>query len=323
MILGPPILYANIGWMIDYGGAFPDDRTIGAFGWLKDHDHGAESFNFAASSGKLFGYISGFKGVGVGNLGASRDAEFVEGVTVIWMATDPNSKRKLIVGWYRDATVFRVPQSNATTNARGIPGYVVSADARQATLLRPEFRTFELLSSRVIRGGYGQSPVWYDRRGRYRKDVLAHLDGEELKARRLGKRSPRNNDPEARKIVEQIAVDHAWIYFEAAGYTMKSVERDATGWDLEARAAGKPMLKIEVKGLTGAMGAVELTPNEFDKFDSEKHAPDYILYIVTNCRVGPLPIILRYYPDGKWRTEDGRVAAIERRMAARISLQAP
>ena len=323
MTSNPPILYANIGWMIDYGGALPKDRTIGAFGWLKDHDHGAEAFNFAPSRGDVFGYISGFKGVDINNLGAPSNAESISGVTVIWMATAPNTKRKLIVGWYRDATVFRSPQSNATTNARGIPGFVIRAESKKATLLSPEFRSFELFSGHAIKGGYGQSAVWYDRQGRYRDEVLAHVASEERKVKRAAERPARNGDAAARRIVEQIAIDHAWAYYEAAGYKLKTVERDAVGWDLEARLGGKRMVKIEVKGLTGGMGTVELTPNEFDKFGSAVHFPDYVLYIVTNCRTEPLPIILRRSADGAWRTEDGREAVIEPRNAARISIRKP
>lgn len=41
MTSGPPILYANLGWMIDYGGMLPQDPTIGAFGCGKTTATGA------------------------------------------------------------------------------------------------------------------------------------------------------------------------------------------------------------------------------------------------------------------------------------------
>src|SRR4051812_19396746 len=42
----PPIIYFNIGWMKRYAGATPDDQTLGGMGYLAEHKHGAESFNF-------------------------------------------------------------------------------------------------------------------------------------------------------------------------------------------------------------------------------------------------------------------------------------
>ncbi len=277
-------------------------------------------------NGRVYGYVPGHRGIDISNLGAGRGVESIRGVTVVWMASEPTSRRKLIVGWYRDATVFKEPQpSPAGAKGRRVPGFGVSAAANKSTLVEPRFRAFEILSSRKYKGGFGQNALWYDRRRRYRQRVLNYLAAVEKgwSRRTAGKSPPRNIDPEARRIVEQIAVDHAWDYYEAQGYKMRTRERDRIGWDLEARKPGEATLLIEVKGLTNGMGSVELTPNEFDKFQKPELSKRYVLYVVANCRSGPLPLVFRCRENGRWETDDGQRADVQRKMGAIISLAPP
>jgi hypothetical protein len=150
---------------------------------------------------------------------------------------------------------------------------------------------------------------------------------------KLGKTPPRNNDPEKRKLIEQIAIDHAWTYFtsfEGGGYTLRSVENDRVGWDLEATDGVGPDLLIEVKGLTLEMGSIELTPNEYDKFRDTALGARYVLYVVSNCGLAlpgsrradaaPTPRIFRRAPSGDWLTADGQRIQCEERMGAVVSL---
>lgn len=331
------ILYINIGWMVAYAGRIVGDEATGGFGFLKEHpgEHGAEAFTFKPYRGRLYGYKPGAGGINIDNLGAAHDDASITGVTVVWMATEPVTKTKRIVGWYRDATVYREAQdNNAVTRARAAPGYHVSARAEDGFLLAVPFRDFEIVSSRKLPGGFGQRPIWYDRTGAYRDRVMAYMAGKVRRGRaKPGKAPPRNNDPEKRKLIEQIAVDHAWTYFtslEGGGYKLRSVERDRVGWDLEATEGAGADLLIEVKGLTFEMGSIELTPNEYDKFRDPALGERYVLYVVSNCGLAlpgsrrsdaaPTPRIFRRSPSGDWLTADGQHIRCDERMGAVVSL---
>lgn len=106
----PPVIYFNIGWMANYAGATSADLTEGAHGYLKEHAHGAEALNFRPTAA---GTVQGYRPpgtrqrVGIEALGALPSATSVSGVLVVWLAKEPASKRTLIVGWYRNATVHR------------------------------------------------------------------------------------------------------------------------------------------------------------------------------------------------------------------------
>jgi Domain of unknown function (DUF3883) len=51
--------------------------------------------------------------------------------------------------------------------------------------------------------------------------------------------------------------------------TVKSVEMEYKGWDLEAQG-GSDTLLVEVKGLCGSTAIIELTPNEYAQMQRHK-----------------------------------------------------
>jgi hypothetical protein len=108
-------------------------------------------------------------------------------------------------------------------------------------------------------------------------------------------------DPESNARVEAAAIAAVEEYFSA--YTVKSVEKENRGWDLELYVHGttpgkdKPELIIEVKGLSSMSLQVGVTPNEFDAL--RKHMagdlPRYRLCVVTGAMSGsPVLRVLRY-----------------------------
>ena len=102
----PQLIFFHIGWMKRYGGPVDDDRTIGPHKHLQDNRFGHECFNFFPRGGKYYGYVP--SGIDISNnLGASRSARFVDDIVCVWLAKDPERNVRVIVGWYRDARVFR------------------------------------------------------------------------------------------------------------------------------------------------------------------------------------------------------------------------
>lgn len=327
-----PIIYFNIGWMRDYAGPKADDPTIGAHGYLDDHLHGAECLNFAH---RPDGFVRGYRPPGsrdqtnITRLGAPANSDLLTGVLVVWLAREPASGTTLIVGWYRDATVYREAREGDLKVNGETHHYSVEARIDDATLLPPIARTFAVPSSRTHPGaGFGQKPTWY---GAPEVDarVRAYIQGwsphNNEQTDRVPPTPPKNLDPELRRKVERAAVEHAKAYYRAkygANCPIVSVEALAKGWDLEVFHQAEPLL-VEVKGLLNAALVCELTPNEFTKMHQPEHRDRYVIYIVNNALAeppgNPIPSIFQHVGDGNWRTEDGRDLLITPRTGAVLS----
>ena len=255
-------------------------------------------------------------------MGASKDDESIGGVDVIVIAPRPGGGT-VVVGWYRNATVFRHFQHLVHPSKKhignGINGYRFSALARDATLLPTDRRTFEI--PRRTKGGLGTSNVWF-------ADKVIDPDWL-VKIRKLlsGGRapSPRKSKKAApdqvRKIlVEKTAVEIVWNHFQL-DYEIKSVEKDNVGWDLEA-ISGSIKLQIEVKGLSGNAVTTELTPNEFRVFSENR--PNYRLCVVTCCLDRPKLYIFRFnLPSQRWTnelSEENEFLNITQKVSASVAL---
>jgi len=155
-----PILFCNVGWMERYDGI--DGDSIQRGGSYNKESIGHEVCNFSNIDGKVYGYVQPTGRIKIEKLGAAKTDDYVKGVTVIWTA-GPDSGGTAVVGWYRNATVFREPQKikNPTLlqKKNGLNSYRISASASDATLLPIEKRSFMI--PRAVKGGIGQSNVWY------------------------------------------------------------------------------------------------------------------------------------------------------------------
>lgn len=155
-----PILFCNVGWMNQYDGI--DGDSIQRGGSYNEKSTGHEVCNFSNVDSNVYGYVRPTGRVNIEKLGAGANDEHAEGVTVIWTA-GPDRGGTAIVGWYKDAKVYRDPEpiKNPTRLQRenGISSYQISAKASDATLLPIEQRNFMI--PRAVKGGIGQSNVWY------------------------------------------------------------------------------------------------------------------------------------------------------------------
>jgi hypothetical protein len=328
----PKIIYFNVGWMKRYAGPDADDPTIGAHGYLDDHQHGAESFNFVAHDD---GMVRGYRPPGdrertnINRLGASPSDGQLDGVLVIWLAREPGTGRTLIVGWYRDATVYRTAKDGGVDFQDERIHYSVNAKVRDAVLLPPVARTFVVKSSLVAPGeGYGQKPTWY---GSPTIDALVWAYVQSWLSRRRQRKPPastkppKNYDPELRRKVERAAVEHAIAYYKSvygADCPVVSVEKEAKGWDLEVHNGPEPLL-VEVKGLLNLGCVCELTPNEYEKMMLEHNRGRYVVFVVNNALAAhpavPISSIFEHHGAKVWRTADGRDLVISERTGAVLS----
>ncbi|MDT3322022.1 HNH endonuclease [Shewanella sp. SP1S2-4] len=155
-----PILFCNIGWMARYDGI--DGDSIQRGGSYNKSEIGHEVCNFSNVDSKVYGYVQPTGRLNIVKLGAGKNDDCINNITVIWTA-GPNSGGTAIVGWYKNATVYRDAQLlNAPSELQiqnGISMYRILADASDAVLLPVHKRNFMI--PRAVKGGIGQSNVWY------------------------------------------------------------------------------------------------------------------------------------------------------------------
>ena len=306
-----PYLFCNIGWMDDYEGTA---LIVGGGAYVDEHKEGFEMCNFLPYRGKVYGYVRPSRGgqIKIERLGADTDDLSVSNVTVIWTAKRPQVGT-VVIGWYKDATVHRqfrkfrsfFPQKKK----HHIGGYRIEALENNAELLPIDERTLDVPKARDVEGGMGQSNIWYADKPNLKpflKDVERLIQGKKGSPKR---KQPHKTDPEKKAQVEKAAINTTTRHFENISYTVKSVEKDNVGWDLEA-TSGKTKLLIEVKGLSGEVLSVGLTPNEYRYLDKKKD--NYRLCIVSTALTNPDLYICRYSKEmGKWIVEDHKTAIIE------------
>lgn len=294
--------------MENYCGQTANDQIQGGGSYVKEHGIGHEVCNFSPNpdDGYLYGYVQPIaETINLKRLDENNNGISVSNVTVVWVAThrtEKGSQGAKIVGWYRNATVFTTfqPFSHvpALQEENGISRYIIKAPANQAVLLPVDARVIEIPRAQDIEGFFGQSNVWY---GDAKKEdvqkfvhkVTNYIEKYEKKSvsDSLKNKQAYSQEQEKKVLVEQAAIRASICYFEQLGYTVRSVEKDNCGWDLEAEA-GKRSLRIEVKGLSSKVFNIGLTPNEYKAF--EKKSDDYRLSVVTNALEEPKLFICRF-----------------------------
>lgn len=152
-----PVLFVRVGWMHFYNGPVPgDERPIGGGAYTRDNI-GHEVYNFQVTNGHLYGYFRLPMAAANGEINLERigvvadNADSLDHVLVVFVATRPVERGQVIVGWYRDAVVFRVRVEQSPGKPEGY-GHYCSAEARNCVLLPDENRNFIIPRGRDAMG---------------------------------------------------------------------------------------------------------------------------------------------------------------------------
>ncbi|MDE5738192.1 MAG: hypothetical protein K2H93_07500 [Oscillospiraceae bacterium] len=117
-----PIIFARLTDMKYYKGITDDDKPVNGGSFVKDTNLAHECYNFdvvTLENGKE--YCLGFVEISTGaqlcieriiGCESFKNAEYVDNVTVVFCSKPGNIKGMRVVGFYRNATVFRYPQSD-------------------------------------------------------------------------------------------------------------------------------------------------------------------------------------------------------------------
>lgn len=155
------IIFCNITWLKNY---------------LGEDDKAQDSYNFQDYNEKCYGYVS--------NRGGSLQLERFESATVnddsidnvlvIWVAKHPETGKNVIVGWYKNATLYKYSQECYPYGGIGRDLYFsIEACSKDCFLLPESERKFEIPKAAVAGKdrGMSKSDIWYAESG-YAKTVF-------------------------------------------------------------------------------------------------------------------------------------------------------
>jgi len=180
------VLFCLVAWMDNYQGEV-NDKPVGGGTYIAEHGFGSEIYNFSACNKPIemchldltdeeanLNYIPvchGFVMIQGGDqaqmhierLGAKKHEEYVTGVLVVWLAKHPTEGGIRVVGWYKNATVFRwfMDRQEGTPGYEDRCWYNVEARASDCVLLETYERTHRIPRAKQDEGGIGRSNIWY------------------------------------------------------------------------------------------------------------------------------------------------------------------
>lgn len=176
-----PIIFCNIAYMKYYKGIIKGiDEPVNGGAYVKKNKDAHEAYNFDCFRGEgnetdfCIGFVMLAQSLKnktsqlhiekINGCQLSKNEESVDGVTVVWCAKPDNIYGRRVVGWYKDATVYRCPQYEFRNELEQEFNFIAK---KENCVLLPEK---ERLSSKWIvpssghNGydfGFGRSNLWY------------------------------------------------------------------------------------------------------------------------------------------------------------------
>ena len=288
--MSKPLIIFRVGWMDDYSGI---DKIVGGGSHVKENCEGGEMWNFRQEGGHYYGYVmsKNFAGIDLNRISDEYDWEKgdeLENVDIVFISTKPSSGQ-VIIGWYLGATIFhkeyRQRRGKKNKGDWSYITYVSEVNSSSAKLLPSIERNHPIPRGK---GFPGTSNVWYGDNGTliiesFKNKIRSYISqfSPDKSTKNSRKKKP---NKELILAIEQAAVKLTWKYYESRGYTVKSVEKDNVGWDLEASNKETTLL-VEVKGHRGNVIQFELTPNEYTQMQS--YSESYRVTVVRNALDSP------------------------------------
>ena len=310
-------IFARIGYMHYYSGSQKGDEKPQHGGAYNIKGIGHELYNFRKVKRKLFGYFQPYEPpedsdnpitVNIERIvPKSKGNSLINNVLVIFV-----SKKKdygqVVVGWYKNAHVYREYQASKKNMLRDDYRYNLQAGLNNSVLLPENYRKFKIPTGK---GAFGRANVVYlseiDGQGRdldsskfnWIKNAIEYVDnydGPNLLVNTTGDAEKEIEDiiethqtnqsgqgfnitPELRKKIEEYSVSKAIQYFKRHKYSVKNVG-GTKSYDLDCSKDGDT-LRVEVKGTQTTGDSIILTPNEVRNAKKHKTA----LYVLHSIKV--------------------------------------
>lgn len=311
-------IFLRTAWMKYYRGVTDDDIPKGGGSYVDKNHEGSEAYNFFPISGYYYGFaqIQGNKTLWLFRLSRNAWGDYLDGVTIIFFAKNPETGGQYIVGWYKNARLFK---SARELNHKLFDEkyYITKAKTSDCYRVEADDRVFQV-------DGPGQSNVWYAQEYKDQKyfDVLKGYLSDPVnyiikKKRRIKKISPWQKDAELRKQIEIKAMEEVYDYYSLRNYTVKYVHKENYGWDLKA-SLGKQTLLLEVKGVSGNFNVVDFTPNEYT--NSKINKKHNRICIVSNALNKNKKLDIFYF-ENNWVNKDSDIIKPREIVSAKFILQ--
>jgi len=298
-------LFLRTAWMKHYQGVTDDDLPVGAGAHVQQFQDGGEVYNFKPIRGKYYGFarIHGGANLKIERLGAKKLDSSIKNITVVFFSRNPETGGQYIVGWYKNATVYKEVRL-FDDNRRGNQNWCVcEAKVAAGYLVVANDRMFK-----VPDDGPGQTNAWYVEEYYNGKKYLAEVERYINNPLNYRKQKPKTKggsgwqkDVKLRQKVEWAAMEEVAKYFEDRNYDVSFRHKENLGWDMEA-ISGRQTLLLEVKGLSGDFSCVDFTPNEYSK--SKAKRKDYRICVVSNALNKNKSLDIFFNADGQWITTD-------------------
>ena len=182
------IIVCRVAWMSTYRSE--DEDACGGGDHVKSGGIPYEALNFLPIDGVYYGYVAVPRGgsrkahgsVDIKRMGAQTADSEIDGVSIVFCATEPDTSDFLVVGWYRSATVFR--------NGIDRPGDqkrigCINFKSTEAVLVEEHERSFLMPTDKdkpkEVFGGIGMANIWYGLNEksarRYKKSLEDYMQG--------------------------------------------------------------------------------------------------------------------------------------------------
>ncbi len=310
------ILFARIGYMKFYQGPQKgDERPIGGGKYNRD-EIGHEAFNFMKIDGNVYGYFQPHMKepyrINLERIDPKAvNQDSIDNVLVIWFARNPIGNGQVIVGWYKNATVYRSIQEDNPLQERQNFHYNVSCSDKNAILLPITKRKYQMGHNRKSKhGNPGQANAFYTYDAKldlkdysspenawipkaieyvnnYNGPSISTFEdevAEEINTTVFASGGQGfQTDVEKRLIIEMYAMDECRKHFKKKGYKLKDVSKTHS-YDFEATKSNTRKLLIEVKGTQTEGNNIILTKNEVDV--ASKYSDQMVLFLVHSIILG-------------------------------------
>ena len=180
------VLFCNIAYMQYYDAMSFKETPKHGGGYVVETGDAYEKYNFHfCEDGKVRGfvetkYVDGTVGMQrpkqlrIENIDSNfKNADCIDGITVVFCAHSDIYNRTVIIGWYRDATVYRArPMYHGRQ-------YNLECAAGNARLLTESERSFFVPRAKQSGIGFGQANVWYakdDTAADYVNSVIQYIE---------------------------------------------------------------------------------------------------------------------------------------------------
>jgi hypothetical protein len=288
-----------------YRGPRADDQKPIGGGSYNKAELGFEAFNFLPQNGEMLGYFQprlrkGHEStIALERIQAGFVGDELKGVLTVFVATNPETGGQRIVGWYRNATVYRHEQPSSAPE-RNQFSYFLKTRAEDAILVPESQRSFEIPSGK---GAFGQANICYalDDEGQSKKvvwidEALDYVDSyaleniaqepeseadkaiDEIVSTALEHGAGFQSNPAIRRAIEDYAMQKAKAHLEKLGY--KPIDRHKTeSYDFLCNVSGADLF-VEVKGMQDDGSAISLTPKEVEHARNYKNSALFIMHSV-------------------------------------------